>query len=304
LSHYRYYGDPVKAIGGKQNRFTMQQLHLVTLGSLLGIWKVPRDDRFYAARFFISLWKCIQRAKPRVSEPHWLQILATAADCLLNAEGEERNTNWALVDFGQRRGKNLLWHTQRISSDEQPLPWFGLRMPHIFSSLSRSGNLDRGIQYLREIAKAGMLRCEDAVITVSSKSKKEDNRAHKGLPIYTIATSAPHLNQIRPLEKEEPIENVPELEDDDENLPSAANSQRAANSRSKRPMKYYIQRKHARRVRSTRNVASVKNKFGGDDLDVNSSADDSVAYVPQDIFSKLNQPDAAGETTFNLFQQQ
>jgi hypothetical protein len=65
LSHYRYYGDPVKAIGGKQNRFTMQQLHSVALGSLLGIWNVPRNDPYPAARCFVSLWKCIRLAKPR-----------------------------------------------------------------------------------------------------------------------------------------------------------------------------------------------------------------------------------------------
>ena len=290
LSHYRYYGDPVKAIGGKQNRFTMQQLHLVALGSLLGIWNVPRNDPFPAARCFVSLWKCIRLAKPRVSELHWLQILATAADCLLNATGEERDVNRALVDFGQRRGKNLLWRPQRNWSDEQPLPWFGLRMPHIFSSLSRSRNLDSGIQYLREIAKAGRLKCEDAVITVASKGKHRD-----GIPIYAFATSAPHLNQMRLLEKEEPIENVPELEDDGENLP------RAAKSRSKHPVKYDVRETHARWVSSTNNLASIENTFWDDDLGVNGSADNFVADASQYVVSKLNLPDASGETTFHHF---
>lgn len=201
LSHYRYYGGAVSATSDDGERFALEELHMVALGSLFGRWRASRSDPVPAAQWFYAL---LQAVAHLVDKDHWLAILGRAARRLLNSTGDVLKVNCALLDFGYRRGSNLLID----SSLNQPcLPWFGLRMAHILSALSQPSVIDCGIQYLREIVKTGGLSSGDALISII-KPGKDDKSDH----IY--ATAAPHLRKIFRSEEELSFENVPPLESD------------------------------------------------------------------------------------------
>lgn len=160
LSHYRYYGRALNAVGEIDDRLTIDQLHLVTLGSLLHSWHVPRKDVEPAAKWLIALEGCLRRTKKTLGCPPWLVILANAARNVLDVDSPKIKETLALVDFGQRRGANLLCPRR-----EPCLPWFGLRFGHITRALSGDTPTECAVEYLRSISKAGNLRHDEALIT-------------------------------------------------------------------------------------------------------------------------------------------
>ncbi|KAK7976286.1 hypothetical protein PG989_014749 [Apiospora arundinis] len=151
LSHYRHYGRPTKVVSKGDDRLTIDELYLVTLGGILKSWDEPRVNFERAAEWFVALWRCVHRAKPILPGPMWMEPLAEAASRFLNAKGESRKELKSLLDFGYRRGGQFLVPKTR---DCVTLPWFGLRNPHIINPLRQSSAKECGIEYLRGTAVA------------------------------------------------------------------------------------------------------------------------------------------------------
>ena len=56
LSHLRYYGDPVTVESHTDfSRVTIQQLHIIALGSLFNTWDIEQRDVLSVAQWFASL---------------------------------------------------------------------------------------------------------------------------------------------------------------------------------------------------------------------------------------------------------
>ena len=207
LSHYRYYGKPTKAVGEIDDRVTIEDLHMVALGSLLGSWKVPRAQLEISAKWFVALWKCISRVKASIRGPKWLEIIADAAKRYLEATDAHKKECQCLLDFGQRRGRNFL-----SSPHQKPacLPWFGLRSRHILETLSFKTPKECAVQYLRQLASAMGLKYDEALITQMRQSKRViyesnhhiDEYMTAVLPPRIVSTIAPSINEIPGLEND------------------------------------------------------------------------------------------------------
>jgi hypothetical protein len=161
LSHSRFYGKPVKAVGEIDDRLTMDELQLVALGSLLRQWDTPRRQLDLSYRWFVALWKCIEPAPLSLPSLRWLELLAKASKRLLSAEVHIKKDMTRLVDFGYRRGRNFLFPS---SAGDPSLPWFGLRWRYIMRSLCLKDGIACAVEYLRGIAEVGGLGPYQALI--------------------------------------------------------------------------------------------------------------------------------------------
>ncbi|RYP24071.1 hypothetical protein DL765_000799 [Monosporascus sp. GIB2] len=174
LSHYRYYGRPTKAIGEIDDRLTIEDLHMVALGSLLGSWKVSRAELEISAIWFVALWQCINRVKASIRRPKWLEIIANGAKRFLEATDAHKRECLCLLDFGQRRGRNFL---SKPHQQAACLPWFGLRSRHILETLSFRTPKECAVQYLRQLASTMNLKYDEALITkISNETGAEANK--------------------------------------------------------------------------------------------------------------------------------
>lgn len=203
LSHYRYYGRALNAVGEIGERLTIDQLHLVALGSLLGSWKVPRDEVRPAAKWLVTLEGCLNRTQKSLGCPPWLAILAKAAKDVLDIDSPSWNDAFRLFEFGQRRGTNLL-HPR-----SQPcLPWFGLRFSHIVDALTAETLRECAVQYLRSIAKAGKLRYDEALITIITNTPDDKKMSFHQ---YFTANTPDDTHVEMPVAD---INEIPDLEND------------------------------------------------------------------------------------------
>ncbi|KAK8044434.1 hypothetical protein PG993_004458 [Apiospora rasikravindrae] len=184
LSHYRHYGHPTKAVSEVDDRMTMGELYLVTLGGLLKLWGEPRANFEQAARWFVALWRCVHRAKAILSGPAWIKPLAEAAARFLDATDHKRKELLSLVDFGFRRGRHFLLPNNAAHSN---LPWFGLRSPHIVDSLRQSSSTKCAIEYLRQTAAACNLDPYKTIITVIETKPEKMNERHGYFTALPIA---------------------------------------------------------------------------------------------------------------------
>ncbi|KAJ2985470.1 hypothetical protein NUW58_g5512 [Xylaria curta] len=206
LSHHRYYGKPVKAVGEIGDRLTMDELHLVALGSILRHWNTPRDQIDLSAQWFISLWRCLGTTPLRPLR--WLEILAKASNKLLSSDESSKRNMMRLVDFGYRRGRNFLFGP---SAKNTGLPWFGLRCRHILRSLCSRDGTACAIEYLRCMADVGGLGPLQALITHIAPNLQNTHRKRENHNYYTaVGKPMPPRNT----EAVDPIDKVPELEED------------------------------------------------------------------------------------------
>ncbi|KAI0430032.1 hypothetical protein F5Y09DRAFT_308589 [Xylaria sp. FL1042] len=206
LSHYRFYGKPVKAVGEIGDRLTMDELHLVALGSILRHWNAPRAQIDLSAQWFVSLWQCLTRIPLRPLR--WLEILAKASNRLLSSDGSAKKDMSRLVDFGYRRGRNFLFGP---SARDTILPWFGLRCRHILRSLCCKDGTACAVEYLRFLADTGGLDPCQALITHITPNLQDSQRKRENHVYYTAvgrAVGGSIMGDIDPLDK------VPELEED------------------------------------------------------------------------------------------
>lgn len=202
LSHYRYYGKALNAMGEIDDRLTIDQLHLVAFGSLLSGWNVPRKDVQRAAKWVIALEGCLSRTKKSLGCPPWLAILAKAARDVTDIDSPRRQEDLALVHFGQRRGTNLL-----RPRSQSCLPWFGLRFSHIVDALAADTPRDCAVRYLRTIAKAGNLQYDEALITCIT-----DTASYKHMSVHQYFTA--NTSSLRVDTQIADIHDTPDLEDD------------------------------------------------------------------------------------------
>lgn len=219
LSHYRYYGRALKAVGEIDDRLTIDQLHLVALGSLLHSWNVPRKGIESAAKWLNALEGCLSRTKKSLGCPRWMAILAKAARDVLDVDSPRRKEALALVHFGQRRGSNLL-----LPRRQTCLPWFGLRFSHIAEALAAETPIECAVQYLRSIARAGSLGHDDALITcitTTDLSKKRSETRHQ----YFTANI---VNSIRVDTPVADAKDIPDLENDDGQITPAGKGKKTS----------------------------------------------------------------------------
>lgn len=181
LSHLRFYGDPVIVeTNGNDSRVDMRQLRMIAFGSLLGVWNVSAEGVEDAALWFQALWKVLKDAEPDediASSLPWLRILVDTADEFIASQGDDRETSRLLVNYGRRRGKYFL-----VEFPEEFTPFFGLDHPHVLAYVEF--NIEYGIQYFRNVAKALDLKDHEAYIMYSETY---------GDGVYCeIATAVPH----------------------------------------------------------------------------------------------------------------
>lgn len=125
LSHLRYYGNPTEVSSSEQLshlRITMNQLHLVALGSLFDHWKEWESDSLACIEFLGALGAFFGRtATP------YLKVLCTAARHVLDLpDGAVRSEALRLIAFGRRNGQKFLYE-----STEEYLPAFGFADPAV-----------------------------------------------------------------------------------------------------------------------------------------------------------------------------
>lgn len=203
LSHLRYYGDPVEVTSGDtKSRVSMNQLHLAAFGSVMASWGAPIEETIPLATWFVTLWAKLQEApdevisffcKGRTLREHlsWLCVLVGAAEQLMNYKGEELDLAIMVVGFGHRRGGYFL------GTLERPLPtFFGLCNRLILHALQKKTNVDRGIDYLRELSKMAGYGDGDAFISFQEKGR--DEKEKDGQPLHQeYATAVPHSSSAQ-----------------------------------------------------------------------------------------------------------
>ena len=187
LSHYSHYGAPIVVESREDfSRVTIDQLHIVALGSLFGIWNVRPKEVLAAAEWLVELWEYIEPVTVRepkklpITKLCWLRHLTDAARSLSVPDNKEREVNLSLLKFGQRRGKTFLCDNAHEIS-----PFFGLLNSSVLHGLAGSTEADCGIRYLRDVAQRIDLKdCDALILCIHSECSD--------FIIYEYATAIPH----------------------------------------------------------------------------------------------------------------
>ena len=171
LSHLRYYGDPVTVRSHADfSRVTIEELHIIALGSIFCTWGVGQRDVLPVLRWFVDVWEFLYSVvshKSTLSSLDWLGYLAKAAKKVLFTNISDRPAEYQLLAYGQRRAKKFLG-----DSKEQWPPFFGLAKGSILAGLSEEVDGERAIAYLRTIARENGYRSGDAYIMTDWKYHK------------------------------------------------------------------------------------------------------------------------------------
>ena len=188
LSHYRYYGDPIKINSyADDSRVTIAQLRLVALGALLASWHVEPKDSLKAASWFHELWLYLSEGDPTNStalsqQMSWLYVLVSASTYLLETQKTDKENSDLLVNYGHRRGQCFLGYSGK--TEERNLRFFGLANSLFLDAMAQECEIECGLQYMRESAKSLGLDGRDAVIIYSEY--------HGGKHLTVVATAVPH----------------------------------------------------------------------------------------------------------------
>lgn len=175
LSHLRYYGDPVlsTATTSRNNlRVSREEVHLLTLGSVLSGWEDLGRNVDDIAAFFVTVLDRIKENKQLTSNAtpskqflrsnrSWLSILATTSERLLKMNGKEKESALLTIALGRRRG-----HTFLARYEDHPPPLFGLASPYTIRILSMKSQRDKGLVMMRTIAECLALRPEECIIRI------------------------------------------------------------------------------------------------------------------------------------------
>ena len=189
LSHLRYYGDPVTVQSQADfSRVTIDQLHIVALGSILNLWSIGQRDILPVLQWFVDLWDflCLGVShKDTLTSLDWLEYLAKAARRILLSDTSNNSPEQQLLAFGRRRGKKFLGN-----SKEQWPPFFGLAKLPILNGLVEGVDEERAIAYLREIAVENSYCSSDVYIWAGWRHYKF---AHVEMRISEFMTAVPHI---------------------------------------------------------------------------------------------------------------
>ena len=152
LSHLRYYGDPVTvstSSGANGSRISMEELHMIALGSLFGAWGQCITDPLVGARMMLALKSILTINTDREISRLALNLLWSAAERLLECSSNiERQSSLCLLAYGSRRAQHFLLRPTDILR-----PVFGLAEPAIlWSKLStRNGQESTTIQEVEKL---------------------------------------------------------------------------------------------------------------------------------------------------------
>ena len=176
LSHLQYYGDPITVESRTDfSRVSIDQLHIVALGSLFSQWDVRQCDLSAAAQWLVDLWDILSvsgedSALTAIEGLEWLQDLARAATQVVSARIDERQEALQLLKYGQRRAKRFL-----DVPGKHLAPFFGLTYAPVLAGLSQEDNEKRGLVFLRTLAKVSGCRPCDALIGIIKPKRLESS---------------------------------------------------------------------------------------------------------------------------------
>ncbi|KAG7121731.1 hypothetical protein HYQ46_010799 [Verticillium longisporum] len=182
LSHLRYYGAPVAVRSDEemQNRITMPQLWLVTIGVIFREWNVLYGQFEISLLWFQELGRALSQglvrlglSRPRDGKDGRLSWLLRLCSAVTDIGEVEQN----LVKYGWRRGANFLGKSGAHGSNEiqssAAAPYFGLNNPHIMRALSHCTDIDSAIDYLRHISSLLQLEGDEAIIAYYHGTHRE-----------------------------------------------------------------------------------------------------------------------------------
>lgn len=211
LSHLRYYGDPVTVsmpAEADSSRITMEQLHLVALGSVIGSWGTCGTSTQNAAEFFIALKDCVGDKGGLYSahELRWLNPLWDAAKNFLSfLQGTQRDEAAHLIAFGRRNGQKFLEGEEQARE-----PMFGLNHPLVLASMSKNSARDESennerdedqcIKDLRHLAIQCGLCYDQCIIRYRRKTSQRNGSRMK--IAYEYATAIPLSRKPRKRDRE------------------------------------------------------------------------------------------------------
>jgi hypothetical protein len=213
LAHLRYYGDPVIAkatYSQNTSRISFDELSVVTFGSILSDWAPLDLSNVQAAQLLLSIrdffetedlpevtegrqlqssnHPALSKSTPQLCEnaptakanliPHWISLLFSAADLLLNSKDVEYETFRQLVEYGKRRAKWFLAKSEAML----PPPLFGLLHCQNIIPLLKSDN--ERIEFLRDVAKE--VKLDKQVLLIRYLS-----RLNNGETQYAYCTALP-----------------------------------------------------------------------------------------------------------------
>lgn len=188
LSHLRYYGDPVTVHSNVDfSRVTIDELHIVALGSILSAWGIGQRDNLAVLQWFVDLWEFIHVGashKSPLTSLDWLEYFAKAAKKVLLSDTRNNSPEHQLLAYGRRRVKKFLGD----SREQWPL-FFGLSKPSILNGLAEGVDEERAIAYLREFAMENSYRSSDVYISSGWRYYKLTNAVVK---FGQYLTAVPH----------------------------------------------------------------------------------------------------------------
>ncbi|ORY07682.1 hypothetical protein BCR34DRAFT_437899, partial [Clohesyomyces aquaticus] len=194
LSHLQYYGDPVFVRSDQDySRLTFAQLQIVTLGGLLGSWKVSPRDYLSVAEWFQPF---DDAENGNSLDFGWLSHFVAASCALLRATNQEREQTLILLKHGSRRAKCFLSDRYCHSS-----PFFGLLNSITTSALYEKLDVDSGIAYLRAIAEKLGLAVDNGIICYAHNAAYMEvptSIAYLELATARTGPSRPHSRWICP----------------------------------------------------------------------------------------------------------
>ena len=176
LSHYCFYGDPVKATSKSEfSSVNMDELKVIALGALLRTWCVGRVD--FAEGLKISHWfrrighllsrhqRFLDRGTVEGTFP-WLPYIIKGAMFVIASENDkfEQDKIVHLIRYGQRRTPTLL-----VAEKSLNRPFFGLRNPVVAVSLIGHSDSEHRICYFRELAKNRRKHANQCLIVCQGK---------------------------------------------------------------------------------------------------------------------------------------
>ena len=136
LSHLRYYGTPVAistTSGANGSRISMEELHLVVLGSTLGAWGHCVTSLENGVELVVAILSRLEYQKEDdfATEFPGLHLLWRSAKHFLEISSEmERKSALCLVSYGRRRAQGFL-----IKASSTLPPAFGLGDPYALISI-------------------------------------------------------------------------------------------------------------------------------------------------------------------------
>ena len=148
LAHLRYYGDPVMrtaSAGGQSSRVSIDQLLLVTLGSVMSTWGKVGSDLTTRIEIIDTTFRSLGLGIAQ--GPKWVQPIAIAIKRFKESHGHEREALSRLVHFGIRRCPDFI-----AEPAKHPPAMFGLADMRFL--ISQCPNMDSKLKCLRDAAKA------------------------------------------------------------------------------------------------------------------------------------------------------